>query len=89
MSGSVLFPRGTDRGDSPVCKGGDRRSAHNHYGERCNEIVFTGVDLDEALLRSSLDKALMTDRELALGREGWVPSLIRSWRGIENDYQCI
>ncbi|WP_179894537.1 hypothetical protein [Streptomyces sp. f150] len=51
--------------------------------------MFTGVDLDEALLRSSLDKALMTDRELALGREGWVPSLIRSWRGIENDYQCI
>ncbi|NED06963.1 hypothetical protein G3I55_35570 [Streptomyces sp. SID6648] len=42
--------------------------------------MFTGVGLDEALLRSSLDKAFMTDRELALGREGWVPSLIRSSR---------
>lgn len=74
-SGAVLFPRGTDRGRFPVCKGGDRRSAHDHYGERRNEIVFTGVDLDEALLRSSLDQALMTDGELALGREGWASFL--------------
>ncbi|MFJ3967108.1 GTP-binding protein [Streptomyces parvus] len=44
---------------------------HDYYGERRNEIVFTGVDLDEGLLRSSLDETLMTDQELALGREGW------------------
>ncbi|MGW1294883.1 hypothetical protein [Streptomyces sp. NPDC002533] len=37
--------------------------------------MFTGVDLDEALLRSSLDQALMTDGELALGREGWASFL--------------
>ncbi|MFW3465039.1 hypothetical protein ACN24M_35830 [Streptomyces microflavus] len=33
--------------------------------------MFTGVGLDERLLRSHLDETLMTDQELALGREGW------------------
>ncbi|OCC14010.1 putative metal chaperone YciC [Streptomyces sp. PTY087I2] len=45
---------------------------HDYYGERRNEIVFTGVDLDEELLRSTLDATLLTDHELSLGREGWV-----------------
>ncbi|WP_432111322.1 GTP-binding protein [Streptomyces sp. YPW6] len=44
---------------------------HDRFGERRNEIVFTGLDLDEGLLRSSLDETLMTDQELALGREAW------------------
>jgi G3E family GTPase len=47
------------------------------FGDRKNEIVFIGIDLDEALIRSKLDACLATDRELAepeweLGYEdGW------------------
>ncbi|MFE0674073.1 GTP-binding protein [Streptomyces sp. NPDC058867] len=45
---------------------------HDYYGERRNEIVFTGVDLDAQRVRAALDEALLTDAELARGREGWV-----------------
>ncbi|MEU5001295.1 GTP-binding protein [Streptomyces sp. NPDC021622] len=44
---------------------------HDYYGERRNELVFTGIDLDDQRIRSALDAALLTDAELALGREGW------------------
>ncbi|MFJ1733634.1 GTP-binding protein [Streptomyces sp. NPDC088254] len=44
---------------------------HDYYGERRNEIVFTGVDLDALGIRSALNTALLTDAELALGEEGW------------------
>ncbi|MFD7834633.1 GTP-binding protein [Streptomyces sp. NPDC059761] len=44
---------------------------HDYYGERRNEIVFTGIDLNEQRIRSALDEALLTDTELSSGRECW------------------
>ncbi|MEU6866239.1 GTP-binding protein [Streptomyces sp. NPDC046876] len=44
---------------------------HDYYGERRNEIVFTGIDLNEQRVRSALDEALLTDAELSRGREYW------------------
>ncbi|MGW4490846.1 GTP-binding protein [Streptomyces sp. NPDC004376] len=44
---------------------------HEYYGERRNEIVFTGVDLDDRRIRAALDAALLSDAELSLGRNGW------------------
>ncbi|MEU0965061.1 GTP-binding protein [Streptomyces sp. NPDC005917] len=44
---------------------------HDYYGERRNEITLTGVGLDAEAMRSALDKALLTDMELSLGRQGW------------------
>ncbi|MEU3404964.1 GTP-binding protein [Streptomyces sp. NPDC006670] len=44
---------------------------HDYYGERRNEIVFTGIHLDEQRVRSALDEALLTDAELSRGRDGW------------------
>ncbi|MCZ1014165.1 GTP-binding protein [Streptomyces noursei] len=44
---------------------------HDYYGERRNELLLTGTDLDERRTRSALDAALLTDAELALGRDGW------------------
>ena len=35
------------------------------FGDRKNEIVFIGQDMDEALIRSELDDCLATDEELA------------------------
>ena len=41
------------------------------WGDRRQELVFIGVELDEAALRAKLDAALLTKKELALGPEGW------------------
>ncbi|WP_327364354.1 GTP-binding protein [Streptomyces sp. NBC_01296] len=42
-----------------------------YYGERRNEIVFTGAGLDADRIGGALDSALLTDSELSLGHEGW------------------
>jgi G3E family GTPase len=41
------------------------------WGDRRQELVFIGVNLDEPALRASLEAALLTEVELALGVEGW------------------
>ncbi|MFF4285747.1 GTP-binding protein [Streptomyces sp. NPDC001633] len=43
----------------------------DYYGERRNEIVFTGAELDPDRLRPALEAALLDDGELARGIEGW------------------
>ncbi|MGY0063800.1 GTP-binding protein [Streptomyces sp. LZ34] len=43
----------------------------DYYGERRNEIVFTGAELDEGRLRVALDGAVLDDGELALGADHW------------------
>jgi G3E family GTPase len=41
------------------------------YGDRRQEIVLIGQDMDEAALRAALDACLLTDAEFALGPEVW------------------
>lgn len=41
------------------------------WGDRRQELVFLGADLDESKLRSQLDAALLTEQELALGPDAW------------------
>ncbi|AJT62599.3 hypothetical protein T261_0911 [Streptomyces lydicus] len=43
----------------------------DYYGERRNEIVFTGTELDQDELRRTLDATLLDDRELSCGVESW------------------
>ncbi|WP_255311707.1 GTP-binding protein [Streptomyces sp. PTY087I2] len=43
----------------------------DYYGERRNEITFTGEGMDSSRIASALDDALLRNEELALGREGW------------------
>lgn len=40
-------------------------------GDRRQELVFIGQDLDAAAVHAALDKALLDDVEMALGQEGW------------------
>lgn len=41
------------------------------WGDRRQELVFIGVDLDEAALRRRLTAALLTEEELAAGPKRW------------------
>jgi hypothetical protein len=41
------------------------------WGDRRHELVFIGVDVDEAALRARLDEALLRDDELAAGPSSW------------------
>ncbi len=51
------------------------------YGDRCQELVFIGQDLDRKRIETQLQKALLTDCEMALGAEGWMdfPDPLSPW----------
>ena len=50
---------------------------HTTFGDRKNEIVFIGQDMDEALIRSHLDSCLATDDEIKSYR--WEEGYEDSW----------
>jgi G3E family GTPase len=41
------------------------------YGDRRQEIVLIGIDMDEAALREGFDRCLLTDEEFAAGPSAW------------------
>lgn len=41
------------------------------YGDRQQELVIIGMEMNKALLSASFDACLLTDAELALGMEAW------------------
>lgn len=41
------------------------------FGDRMQELVFIGIGLEEAPLRSELEACLLTEEELGAGSEGW------------------
>lgn len=41
------------------------------WGDRKQELVFIGVNLEQDILRNNLDKCLLTDSEVALGESVW------------------
>jgi G3E family GTPase len=51
------------------------------YGDRRQEIVFIGTDLDQAALESSLDACLLNEAEIALGEDLWerMPDPFPEW----------
>jgi G3E family GTPase len=45
---------------------------HPTYGDRQQELVFIGKDMDEAWLRRELESTLLTEAEVAMGKRAWV-----------------
>lgn len=58
------------------------------YGDRRQELVVIGHDLDEETFRERLDKCLLTDEEYAAGPEAWAKFTdpIQAWEFVEHDH---
>jgi len=56
---------------APEAQAEIRRDFQEPYGDRRQEIVLIGMEMDEAALRASFDRCLLSDDELRLGVEGW------------------
>lgn len=51
------------------------------YGDRQQELVMIGMDMDQAALTAQFDACLLTDDEIALGMEAWrnLPDPFPKW----------
>merc|ERR1719189_324420 len=49
----------------------DENGEEYPYGDRCQEIVFIGKDLNHRLIQNCLDKCLLTDEEMDMGERAW------------------
>lgn len=66
----------------PEWRAGVLRNWVEPHGDRRQEIVFIGVEMDEAALRRALDACLLTDGEMRGGPKAWgkLPDPFPVWR---------
>jgi G3E family GTPase len=52
------------------------------FGDRRQEIVLIGIEMDQEVLRKSFDECLLTDAEMEKGEDGWkiLPDPFPEWR---------
>jgi G3E family GTPase len=57
------------------------------FGDRRQEIVIIGIEMNEAAMRSRLDACLLTDAEMARGVRAWrfLPDPFPKWRLAESE----
>ncbi len=48
-----------------------RKDFDPQWGDRRQELVFIGINMDEAKLRAGLDRCLLSEEEMARGPKGW------------------
>ncbi|KAF8065844.1 yciC [Scenedesmus sp. PABB004] len=58
-------------GDAAAPESAPGGAWHPAWGDRCQELVWIGIGMDEPGLRAMLDGCLLTDDEMALGPDGW------------------
>ncbi len=57
--------------DDPTLRQEVEAITESEYGDRRQELVFIGIDMDRHQICTQLDAALLTDEEMALGWEQW------------------
>lgn len=68
--------------DDPDWRRGVMTNWQEPFGDRRQEVVFTGIGMDEAALRRRLDACLLTDAEMNGGPKAWarLPDPFPVWR---------
>jgi G3E family GTPase len=61
-----------------------RATFEKPWGDRRQELVFIGHEMDRAAIEAGLEAALLTDAEVALGARGWArfPDPIDRWEDV-------
>jgi len=67
----AAVPRGEWPEEGPV-REEIQRSFEGPFGDRRQEIVLIGMQMDESLLRRELDACLLTDAEMGQGQQAWL-----------------
>ncbi|MGF1581473.1 MAG: zinc metallochaperone GTPase ZigA [Gemmataceae bacterium] len=67
--------------EDPESQLGIKCQFEGEYGDRRQELVFIGRNLDEAAMRAALDACLLTDEEMEGGPEAWAafPDPLPEW----------
>jgi len=65
----------------------DASGWHPVWGDRCQQLVWIGISMDEPALRQMLDSCLLTDAEMAQGPEVWAeyPDPLPAW-AVDGDH---
>ena len=68
--------------DDPAWRAGIEALWDKRYGDRRQELVFIGIDMDEAAIRAGLDASLVDDSTFAKGPRAWasLPDPFPAWR---------
>ncbi len=78
-----------DWSEDPAARAEIEAMMTGRWGDRRQELVFIGLEMDEPALRERLVHCLLTDAEIALGIEAWAgfPDPFPPWRlaGDEGD----
>ena len=58
--------------------------SENPFGDRRQELVFIGMEMDQAVIQANLDACLLTDKEMSGGENTWrrMPDPFPVWAAI-------
>ena len=81
-----LWRAAMDQADEPDDNPHTMENSDAAFGDRRQELVLIGIDMDRAAITEKLDACLLTDTEMALGDAAWqrFPDPFPVWRTMED-----
>ncbi len=70
----------------------DTSSWDTEWGDRCQQIVWIGIGMDQAKITSMLNACLLSDDEMKLGPEGWLNAFedsLPEWDVSNLDHELV